>query len=144
MSSLVHRPSPIQFLIAVKTEREGLVHSEWLNLYHGSTLLYLTLRDSTMAPASWLRRSVSFLWFTCQAWPSTGRGVVRASCIRSVEIKTAKNVFKRVWRQFCEILHQRKFPAIQVVKLSYHPLTLDTCWVGYRIVGNFRGFNFCV
>ena len=27
----------------VKMEREGLVHSEWLNLYHGSTLLYLTL-----------------------------------------------------------------------------------------------------
>ena len=110
MSSLVHRPSPIQFLIAVKTEREGLVHSEWLNLYHGSTLLYLTLHDSTMPPASWLCRSVSFLWFTCQAWSSTGRGVVRASCIRSVEIKTTKISSEESGGIFAKFCTSENFP----------------------------------
>ena len=32
--------------------------------------------------ASSLRRSVSFLRFTCRAWLSTDRGVVKASCIQ--------------------------------------------------------------
>ena len=37
--------------------------------------------------ASSLRCSVSFLRFACGVWPSTGRGVVRASRICSAKIK---------------------------------------------------------
>ena len=33
--------------------------------------------------ASLLRHLESFLWFACEVWPSTGRGVVRALQIRS-------------------------------------------------------------
>ena len=40
--------------------------------------------------ASSLHCLVSSLRFACGAWPSTGRGVVRASRIRSVKIKTVK------------------------------------------------------
>ena len=49
--------------------------------------------------ASSLRRSVSFLQFACGAWPSTCRGVVRASCIHSAKISSEESggIF---WRNF--------------------------------------------
>ena len=41
--------------------------------------------------ASSLHHSVLFHWFTCGAWPSTGRAVVRASCICSAEISSEES-----------------------------------------------------
>ena len=41
--------------------------------------------------ASSLHRSVLFHWFTCGAWPSTGRAVVTASCICSAEISSEES-----------------------------------------------------
>ena len=55
--------------------------------------------------ASSLCRSVLFLQFACGAWPSTDRNVVRASRIRSANIKTAKRVCRH-FSKFCT------FPAI--------------------------------
>ena len=62
--------------------------------------------------ASSLCRSVLFLQFACGAWPSTDRNVVRASRIRSANIKTAKRVCRH-FSKFCT------FPAILAWKLQY-------------------------
>ena len=47
---------------------------------------------------------VSFIQFACGEWPSTGRGVVRASHICSPQKKPGK-FFQRVWTLFHEISH---------------------------------------
>ena len=52
-----------------------------------SAVLNLSVQQTVVAQASSLHRSVSFLQFACRV---TGRGVVRASHIRSTKIKTAK------------------------------------------------------
>ena len=52
-----------------------------------SAVLNVSVQQAVVAQASSLHRSVSFLQFACQA---TGRGVIRASHIRSVKIKPAK------------------------------------------------------
>ena len=55
--------------------------------------------------------------FAYEAWPSTGRGVARASRIR--ENKNRENFFWRIWTLFHENLHQRKFPAIRYSTCSF-------------------------
>ena len=57
--------------------------------------------------------------FAYEAWPSTGRGVARASRIR--ENKNRENFFWRVWTLFRENLHQRKFPLYGNIHRWFKP-----------------------
>ena len=59
--------------------------------------------------ASLLHHSVWFIRFACGAWPSTG--VVRASCIHSVKIKTAKSSSKEsAWTHSVKFCTSKNFP----------------------------------
>ena len=60
--------------------------------------------------ASSLHRSVSFYRFACGAWPSTGRGVVRALLICSVKIKTVKISSEESGDNFVKFCTSENFP----------------------------------
>ena len=72
--------------------------------YGGSPDIFIIAKASTQKErlgrfASSLRCSALFLHFTCGVWPSTGRGVVRASHISSTKISSKES--RRISAKFC-------------------------------------------
>ena len=66
--------------------------------------------------ASLLRHSVSFLQFVCGAWPSTGRGVVRASHIHFAKMKISSKESGSISAKLCT---SENFPLYSICNIDF-------------------------
>ena len=77
--------------------------------------------------------SVSFLHFACGAWPPTGKGVVRVSCIHSTKIK-AKKIFSGDSEGiFAKILQPVKISCYSVCFLEYDHSSTAFMWAWHLL-----------